>query len=155
MKKLEEVIQKINELDDRLERLESSFAKLIKEICEAESESSRASRKLKPESLLTYNRKLKPESKEEILKLFPGEDLSKLKQKDIIARIQKWYPNIGNRTIRRQMAKFGLTKKNYVRKDYKVFHDKIDELREDGTAAPITIDSPTSEIIDYIESSLR
>ena len=151
MKKLEEIIQRINELDDRLERLESSFAKLIKEICEAESESSRASRKLKPESLLTYNRKLKPESREEILKLFPGEDIKRLKTKDLIARIQMWYPNIGKRTIETLLSKFGFTKK----REYKEFHDKIDELREDGTAAPITIDSPTSEIIDYIESSLR
>lgn len=139
MKKLEEIIQKINELDDRLERIEDCLAKSIKSICEAESTNK------------LYGRKLKPKSREEILKLFPGEDIKRLKTKDLIARIQMWYPNIGKRTIETLLSKFGFTKK----REYKEFHDKIDELREDDTAAPITIDSPTSEIIDYIESSLR
>lgn len=108
----------------------------------------------------------KPETREEVLALFgEDEDISSMRQKDIIARIQKWYPNLSVMSIRLQLSKLGMTKKKYERKDYKEkeisvdhindLHDHLDALDRtvNGAAADVlaTIDGYTLKLMQAIE----
>jgi len=106
----------------------------------------------------------KPETREEVLALFgEDEDISTMRQKDIIARIQKWYPNLSVMSIRLQLSKLGMTKKKYERKDYKEIrvehfndlHDHLDELDRsiNGAAADVlaTIDGYNLKLMQILD----
>ncbi len=93
------------------------------------------------------------------------EDISTMRQKDIIARVQKWYPCLSTRSIRRQLSELGFTQKKYERKDYKEkeitvehindLHDHLDELDRsiNGAAADVlaTIDGYTLKLMQALD----
>lgn len=108
----------------------------------------------------------KPETREQIMELFgEDEDISTMHQKDIIARVQKWYPNLSVCTIRRQLSKLGFTQKKYERKDYREkeitvehindLHDHLDALDRtvNGAAADVlaTIDGYTLKLMQALD----
>ena len=145
----------------KLEDIYQTYYKLIETDIEDFYDLARAngfyiadSELVESEPRLKYAGKLKPESREEILELFQGEDMSQMKQKDIIARIKKFYPKIGNSTIRNQMAKFGLTLKKYERKDYKEVHEHLDELHEDILDATDEINNKLDDGLDSIQDAV-
>ena len=102
-----------------------------------------------------YHGKQKPESKEQILELFQDVDITTLSQTDIIARIKKWYPLISERTIRRQLAKFGLTNKKYERADYKEIHEHLDEVAADVMMEIADVKSEIKQEIFDVESQVQ
>lgn len=143
----------------KLEDIYQTYYKLIETDVEEFYDLARAngfyiadSELVESEPRLRYAGKLKPESREEILELFQGEDMSQMKQKDIISRIQKYYPSIHNRTIRYQMAKFGFTKKREY-KDKEV-HDHLDEVHEDILDAADEINNKLDDGLDSIQDAV-
>ena len=143
----------------KLEDIYQTYYKLIETDVEEFYDLARAngfyiadSELVESEPRLRYAGKLKPESREEILELFQGEDINQFKTKDIIARIMKFYPKIGKRTIETQLSKFGFTKKREY-KDKEV-HDHLDEIHEDILDGVDEINNKLDDGLDSIQDAV-
>ena len=97
----------------------------------------------------------KPETREQIMELFDeDEDISSMRQKDIIARVQKWYPCLSTRSIRRQLSELGFTQKKYERKDYRekeITVDHINDLHDHLDALDRTVNGAAADVLATID----